>query len=160
MDNVTSSGFNIALDRSETNDGEITQTEKVAYLAIEANGNVDNNYFGDNNKEKIEFEAILTNNKIIGWDDGTTRVDFSKSYEDVVAVAFKNSRNENDGGWFRSGTIENSYMTLRVDEDRSKDKERSHNQYKEKAGILIFSKPFDAEFIENSNPPKNLLSMR
>ena len=152
VDDVSSSGFKIALDRSETYDGAITTTEKVAYLAIEANVNGDKYYFGSNSKEKIEFETILTDNIVIGWDDGRTRINFSKSYEDAVAVAFKNSRNESDGGWFRSGSIGNNYISLRVDEDRAVDKERTHKFLKEKAGIVVFSKPFDAEFIENSNP--------
>ena len=155
---VTSSGFKIALDRSETNDGSITSSEKVAYLAIEANINGDKNYFGDNNKEKIEFETILTDNIIVGWDDGSTRVNFSKSYEEPVAVAFKNSRNESDGGWFRSRSIGSNYIGLRVDEDKSKDSERNHNILKEKAGIVVFSKPFDASFLEVNNQAELIIN--
>ena len=154
VDNITSSSFNIALERSETDEGTISTSENIAYLAIDSNLNGGYHYFADNNKDKIEYETILTGNKINGWNivfnigSGGAKVDFSKSYSKPVAVAKKASRNESDGGWFRRKRIEDNGITLVVDEDKVQDAERSHA--KEKASVLIFSKPFDAEFFNET----------
>ena len=147
--NISSRGFNIALERSETNEGTISKEETIAYLAIDSNLNGQNHYFADNTQTKVEYETIATDNKIVGWDDGGVKVNFSKSYTNPVAVANKASRNEGDGGWFRESQIESDGITLLVDEDRAYDNERSHQA--EKASILLFSKPFDTEFLPDSN---------
>ena len=147
VDNISSSGFNVALERSETTDGNITQNEDIAYLAIDSGLNGGNHYFADSKQNKIEYETILTDNRIKGWDDGGVKVDFSKTYSNPVAVAKKSSRNGGDGGWFRRKTIEDDGITLVVDEDRAVDNERSHKT--EKASVLVFSKPFNTEFISD-----------
>ena len=153
---ISSSGFNIALDRSETDEGVIKTYEKVAYLAIDSNLNGDKYYFADNDKKKIEFETIRTDAIVKGWDDSTTTIYYSKKYSDPIVVAIKNSRNEDDGGWFRTKGIKKDYIKLVVEEDRAKDSERSH--IGEVAGILLFSKGFDAEFVENSNPAELIIN--
>ncbi len=148
IDNVSSSGFNIALERSETTEGEITQTEKVAYLAIDSGLNGGKHYFGSLSGVKIEYETIRTDEIIRGWDDGDTTINFSKSYDDPIVVATKNTRNGGNGGWLRRGSVNSSSITLKVDEDRAYDSERSHRG--EAAGILLFSDPFSAEFIDST----------
>ena len=144
---VSSSGFKIALERSETSDGTIDNKETIAYLVIDSGLNGGNHYFADSKQNKIEYETILTDNKINGWDDGGVKVDFSKTYSKPVVVAKKSSRNEADGGWFRRKKIEDDGITLVVDEDRAADSERSHTT--EKASILAFSQPFNTEFISD-----------
>ena len=156
VSNISSSGFDIALDRSETDEGEIKTYEKVGYLAIDSNLNGDKNYFGDNSYKKIEFETIRSDAIVKGWDDSTTTINFSKSYDDPIVVATKNSRNEDDGGWFRHKGIEDDYVKLVVEEDRAKDSERHH--IGEVAGIVVFSQSFDANFIENSNPANLIIN--
>jgi len=148
VDNISSSGFNVALERSETADGNITENEDIAYLAIDSGLSGSSYFFADNLQHRVDYETILTDNKIKGWDDGGVKVNFSTTYDDPVAVAKKSSRNGDDGGWFRRKKIEDDGITLVVDEDRATDNERSHTE--EKASILVFSKPFDTEFTEDS----------
>jgi len=148
ISNVDSGGFDIALERSETTEGSLTQDETIAYLVMESNLNGGDHYFGSNDGSKIEYETIRTDDAILGWDDGDYRVDFSKTYDDPIVVATKNTRNEADGGWLRRGKIKDNYLTLQVDEDRALDSERSHTG--ERAGLVLFSEPFDAEFLPTS----------
>lgn len=145
INNVTSSSFNIALERSETTIGSLIQNEIVAYLAMNGNINSGDNYFASSNNKKIEFETIHTSTNIAGWDDGFTQFNFAKSYVDPIAAATKNSRNDADGGWLRRGSINSTNIQLTIDEDTSNDNERSHLGL-EKASIIIFSEPFDVNF--------------
>jgi len=149
INNIANDGFDLALERSETSDGSINNEERVAYLAIESNVDPSNHYFGDNKQNKIEYETKLTNNLIKGWDDGAVTINFAKSYSKPVVVAHKESRIESDGGWFRRTDIQDSSISLVIDEDKAQDNERSHTE--EKAGYLLFSKPFDATFYDKSD---------
>ena len=150
ISNVSSGGFDIALDRSKTTSGTISNNEKIAYLAIDSGLNNGNHYFGANNADKIEFESIRSDDIIQGWSDSTTGyvVNFSKTYPDPITVASKNTRDEDDGGWLRRRNISNNSISLVVDEDKGSDNKRNHTT--ERAGILLFSEPFDANFQYNS----------
>jgi len=144
---ISSSGFDVALERSETTDGNITSNETIAYLVMESGLNGGDHYFGSNDGTKIEYETIRSSDSVQGWDD-EYQVDFSKTYHDPVVVATKNTRDGVDGGWLRRGDIDDSYITLQVDEDQANDSERGHTT--ERAGILIFSDPFSVNFISGS----------
>jgi len=145
---VTSTGFDVALERSETTDGTISSDETIAYLAIDSALNGGNHYFGSNSADKIEYETIRTTDSIRGWET-VHRVNFSKTYSDPIVVATKNTRNDEDGGWLRREKIKHAYIELQVDEDRANDSERSH--IAEIAGVLVFSEPFDVEFLSSSS---------
>jgi len=149
ISNVDRSGFDIALERSETTDGDLDQDETIAYLVMDSGLNGGNHYFGSNDASKIEYETIRSDDVIRGWDDGDARIGFSKSYANPIAVATKNTRDERDGGWLRRGDIYSDAITLQVEEDRARDTERSHTT--ERAGLVIFSEPFDAEFLPTSD---------
>ena len=144
---VSSSGFSIALDRAETTTGTLTANESIAYLAIDSGLNSGNHYFASNNAKKIEYETIASGASIAGWDNSATGyvINFSKSYTDPIVVASKNTRNGIDGGWLRRRSIASNNIALVVDEDIANDSERDHTT--ESAGLLLFSEPFDAEFI-------------
>lgn len=145
--NISSGGFDIALDRSETTTGTLTNNETVAYLAIDSGLNNGDHYFGANNADKIEYESIRSNEIIQGWNNSSTgySVNFSKTYSDPIVVSTINTRNEDDGGWLRRRAISGARIALVVDEDKANDTERTHTT--ERAGVLLFSEPFDAEFI-------------
>jgi len=145
---ISSGEFKIALERSETTDGTLSSDEKIAYLVIDSGLNGGNHYFGANDGRKISYETIRSDDFIKGWDNGDYQVDFSTTYHDPVVVATKNTREGVDGGWLRRGDIDDSYITLQVDEDRANDSERGHTT--ERAGILIFSDPFSVNFISSS----------
>lgn len=60
-------------------------------------------------------------------------------------IAKKNTRNSNDGGWFRYCSINGTNIRLRVDEDRDQDNERSIAAGDaESAAIFAFSREFHA----------------
>lgn len=151
IDDVTNSGFKIALERSETTDGNINQTETIAYLAIDSGLTPAQHYFASTEYKKIEYETILSDEIVKGWDnssDGYT-INFSKSYDEPIAVVTKNTRNGVDGGWIRRREINDDNIKVVVDEDKANDSERSH--IKEKVGVMVFSKPFTANFLEPSS---------
>ena len=151
LEDVTTNNFKVALERSEAIAGAIVSNEAIGYLAIEANINGANSYFGDNNGEKITFETIRKVNFVDGWDNGGEDVNFVNSYTaSPVVVASKNNRGSGtDGGWLRSGAGDNAgsplhHINLRVDEDVATDSERGH--IKNSVGVVVFSDAFDAEF--------------
>ncbi len=145
---VSSSNFKIALERSETTDGSLNNDETIAYLVIDSGLNGGNHYFGSHDGTKIEYETIRSDDAIQGWGN-EYQVDFSKTYHDPVVVATKNTRDGVDGGWLRRGDIDDSYITLQVDEDKATDSERGHTT--ERAGILLFSDPFFVNFLPSSD---------
>ncbi len=146
---VSSTEFKIALERSETTSGSLTADESIAYLVMDSGLNGGNHYFGSSDAIKIEYETIRSSDFIRGWDDGDYQIDFAKTYHDPIVVATKNTRDGVDGGWLRRGDIDDSYITLQVDEDQAADEERSHTT--ERAGIILFSDPFDVDFLPNSD---------
>jgi len=143
---VNNSGFELALERSETQAGTL-QHEDVAYLAIDSGLNGSDSYFASNEAKKIEFESIRSADIIQGWSNSSTGyvVNFSKSYSDPMVVVTKNTRDGVDGGWLRRRSISTSSIALVVDEDIANDSDRSH--ITEIVGLLLFSEAFDAEFV-------------
>ncbi len=144
--NVSSGSFEIALGRAETTSGTLTGDETIAYLAMDNGLNGGNHYFGSNSGNRIEYETIRSNDFIRGWDNSSTgyTINFSKTYSDPIAVATINTRDGVDGGWLRCREIEDDNIKLVVDEDQAHDSERAHTT--ERAGIILFSEPFDAVF--------------
>ena len=143
---VTSSSFKVTLDMAETSDGEVTNSETIAYLVIDSGLKGSEHYFASNEYKKIMFETIRSDETIAGWDNSSSgyQIDFSQSYDDPIVVATINTLNGNNGGWLRRREINSDNIKLVVDEDRAKDRERSH--VGERAGLLLFSEPFDATF--------------
>ena len=149
ISNVTSGSFDLALERSELTTGSLLTNETIAYLAIDSGLNGGNHYFAAKSSSKVEYESIRSNDFIAGWDNSATgyTISFSKSYSNPIVVANKNARDGSDGGWLRRRSISASSIAMVVDEDISTDSERSHTT--ERAGLLLFSEPFDTEFIDS-----------
>jgi len=139
-------GVQLALERSETDEGTITDDETIGYMI--ALPNTQDSVVDDNNN-KVLFETIKTANKFVGWDDSCQKVNFVNSYSDTPLVAAnKNSKNEKDGGWFRRCTLNKNKIGLKIDEDRDnqtkygaknppQDSERNH--IAEVGSIFVFS---------------------
>jgi len=76
---------------------------------------------------------------------GCVQVPFNNSYSSSpIAVATKNTHNGGDGGWLRRCDLTSNGIGLIVDEDQDQDGERNHAA--ENAGIVAFSRSFDAQF--------------
>jgi len=143
---VNSDGFQVTLDRAETKAGDVIKSETIAYLVIRSGLDGSEHYFASNEYKKIMFETISTDDYIKGWDNSSTgyTINFSQSYDNPVVVTTINSLYGNNGGWFRRRDIANDNIKIVIDEDQVKDSEREH--IGEKAGVFLFSEPFDAEF--------------
>jgi len=144
VDEIEKRYVELALERSEVAPGNVLQLETLAYLAIEANisGNLT-----DALGESVSYETLSVEEKYRGWDQGCGAVVNRQVYSALpVMLASKQSRESNDGGWFRQCVSETGWLGLTTDEDQYRDAERKHP--KEDAGIFIFSKPFDVILAE------------
>ena len=109
----------IALDRSETTFGAITQPEEVAYMVTEANVQ---SWFLDDSDTNISYETILTGAKFRGTDvasNASQQFTFVNTYGvKPLVMANTNSRNNPDGGWFRRNSLNTVRMQASIWEDR------------------------------------------
>ena len=132
---VNSGGVYMALERSETTEGNINSTETIGYMISSAN--IQDSVIDDNNKN-IKFETIVKKDYFVGWGNSCKSVNFVNTYSKIPLVAAnKNSRNGADGGWFRRCKLDNNKIGLQIDEDRSQDSERNH--VSETGSIFVFS---------------------
>jgi len=134
--NIDSNGFKVALERSEVEPGDVNNSETIAYLAIEndKNGTI-----------PVANGAILyetaSKDDIKGSDDGCYTYSFVNTYTQAPNVlATKQTRNGDNGGWFRRCALDENETGLYVEEDQYNDSERTH--IKEVGGILVFEKDF------------------
>ena len=129
----------VALDRSETDDGKVTEPETIGYMI--SNGDFAGS-FQDAHGQTIRFEIRRKVRYFEGWDNDVCRtVDYINSYDSrPIAVGWKNSRYGDNGGWFRICKYNRANIGFLVDEDTAHDSERWH--VPEDGGIYVFSEPF------------------
>ncbi len=147
VQNLTATGADIALERSEVFDrrtgsnyqfNALSTDESIGYIVMSRSvlGN-----FRANGNQLVTFESLYRGNAADGWSNGCDNVNFSGTYSATpIVVATKSSHNENDGGWLRECSVNTSRIQLTVDEDTAQDNERSH--VFEDASLLIFSNDF------------------
>jgi hypothetical protein len=159
--NYTNGTIKFALERGETNLGNVDKNETIAYLIAEGNYQ---DVFIDDYNSSIDYETIKTDPIFYGWDDSAVTKNFVNSYSQTPLVAATiNSRYSLDGGWFRKKTHNKTSITLVIDEDRKtnrsgngsvQDSERSKKKNvangnpitPEIGGIFAFS----GQFIKNA----------
>ncbi|MEQ6886079.1 LamG domain-containing protein [Salicola sp. Rm-C-2C1-2] len=159
IDRVDASGFNYALERSEVFDrangsnyrfDSLDKPEAIGYVAFSA---MVNGQFTATDNSVVNYESRFLATAADGWDNGCDAIAFNTSFSEApIAVATKNSRREEDGGWLRECWRTSNAIRLTIDEDRSQDPERNH--LGEAAGLLAFSEPFtfDEEISLGPNP--------
>ncbi len=144
MQNVGTAGAQMALERSEVGDGgggAVSSAETIAYLAIEA-GRVGS--FTDGGGATITYESIRSADNIVGWANSCVATSFAAAFAAApLVLANNNTHDGGDGGWLRRCSLSSAAVGLVVDEDQRRDAERSHTT--ERAGIIAFSAPFDAD---------------
>ena len=139
MRSITSTGADIALERSETSAGSITTNERIGWLAAETNVH---GTLVANDGGTVEYD-FSTGATVRGFDDGCFAASYFQPFTSApLAVADKNDRLGNNGGWLRrcSGPASAS-VGLHVDEDRANDSERLH--IAEPVSIFAFERAFD-----------------
>ncbi|NOZ52508.1 MAG: hypothetical protein GXP08_05105 [Gammaproteobacteria bacterium] len=140
--NVTVSGAELALERSEVTGALVNVPETLGYVAIDSDkiGS-----FKDSLGNTIRYETRTTDNFIKGWHNGCALVSLAGSYNTApLVLANKISHNDTSGGWLRRCSLSESSVGLVVDEDRFRDRERRHRV--ESAGLVLFSQAFKAIF--------------
>lgn len=132
VDDVTSTGFDLALERSESSSGSVT-AETIGYIIMESETEA--------TLEGETFRALRTSNSIRGWNDGCFSSDFASSFSSrPLTIVSTNSRNGADGGWARRCSLSASSVGITIDEDVDDDSDRSHTN--ESAGVLAISGTF------------------
>lgn len=147
VQNAGSTGFQLALERSQALTGPIPSAEIVGWIAMTAGGNEN---FPDINGNTINWASRVTGFAVRGWDNGCFAQNFGLSSSTAVVVAKKTSRRNGDGGWFRYCSLGSTTIGLRVEEDTDQDGERSvASGDAEQASIIAFSRPFHANLRAN-----------
>lgn len=150
--------FGLALERSEVDEGSISDDEQIAWLAIEDTGGCETlDFSGLGGPASVAFQAIVTDDLAAGaaggdihdapdgWNDGCNASE-GATFEmgcftnTPVVLANKRTRNEGDGGWLRQCGISSTGLTVTIDEDRSTDNERNHAD--EGISVLAFGQAF------------------
>lgn len=148
--NITSTGFDVALESSEVDDDDaaptgITNNETIGYIAIQAGTSAQFSALGGAGNVGVAAgvgTATDTCSTIdLNFPAGTTI-----SAPSLRGFSSKQSRNDADGGWTRRCTLTapgglTARMGVRIDEDADIDAERVHATA-EATGNLIFSGDF------------------
>ncbi len=138
---ITTTGFNIALERSENATGTVV-AESVCFVAMEPVGCATLDFGGG---ETVDYMAANTAVNIDGWDDGCDvgeGADFGTCFSDPpVVVASKITNNGADGGWPRQcGAVTATAARFTIDEDTAVDAERNHSP--EQLSFMAFAGDF------------------
>ena len=142
--NISSAGFDVAIERLEAGNGSISNSEEVCYLAVEEDGCKTLDLSGiDGSLSTINFEAVIGGDVIRGH--GNPRVvaaNFSPACfsSPPVSVSDMRRRDGGDGSFIRRESITATNVTLFVDEDRVSNAERNH--ITEPTSTLAFSSAF------------------
>jgi len=142
---ITATGFDVALERAEVNDGStVSANEDIGYIAItRGSGSMSPLAGGDPAVADVLFDFLLSPDSIDGWQntnpDGVGRtINFNQGSFTAapLVVASMARRDGGDGGWLRRGAITATGVNLTVDEDQFNDSERNHTA--EAASIAAF----------------------
>jgi len=140
--NLATSGFQLALDRSQANSGPIPSTETVGWIAFPSGVS---GTFPDVSSNTITWSTVNTAANIRGWQNGCFVNSFGQTSATRIVVAKKITRNNQDGGWLRQCSLSSTNIGVRIDEDRDQDNERQVAVIdSESASIIAFSQSFHA----------------
>jgi len=160
VDNVGSSGFLVALERSEASDRDsVTNSERIAWIAAPPGGR---KKLLDANGLPVGYEIIRSGALIKGWDDGNVFIDFAQAWTvNPQVIGSLNSRNnrepisgdgsKGDGGWLRRDSGDKQLKTRTgfvIDETHHRNKGQDNNRTKntgEVAGIFAFERAFSID---------------
>ena len=154
--NVTNTGFQVALERSEIDNGSVVSAETIGYMAMEAaTGN-----FTDSNSNSVDYKAFSYNGAR-GWTNGCITQNFPGGAfsSTPVVMASKRTRNNPDGGWVRRCSLNATRIGIRIDEDREPegDNERSLSVAQAEAiSVIAFSRSFVLDTLPTYVPILNI----
>ncbi len=150
--NPSSTGFQLALERSQANSGPIPSVETVGWIAFPAGSN---GTVPDTSGNNVTWSSVNTATNIRGIDDGCFVNGFGQTSANAISVAKKITRNNPDGGWLRYCSTSATSIGLRVNEDTDQDGERNLSAAQaEAASIITFSRAFHSELTADINITK------
>ena len=126
----------LALERSEVSFGFITETEDLAYLALDAG---DGTIPTPDPSYTTVFNAGLSPSEVDHICSDAGELLFDPSLPSAFALASLASRNDGDGGWARLCYYD-SWGSVSVQEDRFDDSETDH-LVPERASRVFFERP-------------------
>ncbi len=154
IESVTTTGHDLALERSEVDDVGITTEEEIGYVVWPA-GSGD---FIDDDGNTIDFDALSTPNRVVnGWDNTPCdTVNFGTPFASGTPLVFANKISRlsgflsDNGGWLRRcGSPTTTGASFATDEDVFNDTERS--QFREQISMLAFSDAFTVEAVTRAS---------
>lgn len=142
IQNVTTTGFQVALERSEIENGSVITPETIGYMAMEPS----TGSFVDSNGNNVDYKAFSYNGAR-GWNDTCVTNNFPGGAFSAtpIVMASKRSRNNPDGGWVRRCQLSSSSIGILIDEDRETegDNERGVSAAQaESISVIAFSRSF------------------
>jgi MSHA biogenesis protein MshQ len=160
VENIGSSGFSVALERSEATDQDsVTTSERIAWIAAPPGGRKN---LLDANGQPVGYEIIRSGASIKGWDNGSTFINFAQAWAvNPQVIGSLNSRDnrepasgngsKGDGGWLRRDSGDTQLKTRTgfvIDETHHTNKGQDNNRTKnvgEVAGIFAFERAFSID---------------
>lgn len=137
--NLASTSVAVSLERSEVDDGTITTSERIGYLAFPANRHAT---LEDIAGSSVAYDSRLATNAVTGAGNTCTAVNYTSSFSSVpLAVGHSATRNGDNGGWARRCGISATALSQEIDEDQDNDTERFHIQ--ESISQLAFAQAFE-----------------
>ena len=136
---LTSTNVQMALERSEVDDGSVNVAERIGYMVFPANLH---GSLLDRLGNTLAYDSRRVAAAATGFDDACSAVNYSMPFTSVpLAVGHGNSRNGNNGGWARRCGITASALSQSIDEDQDNDGERTH--IAEDISQLAFGQAFE-----------------
>jgi hypothetical protein len=140
--NVSTTSFQVTLERAESTAGTVNVNERIGIIAINNGVNLS---FTDVLGTTIQMQSLLTARNIRGWDNGCYTNNYGAAFAATpLSVASANARFGNNGGWTRRCSESSTGIGLTVDEDTDVDTERNH--ITESAGVVAASQAYHANF--------------
>lgn len=136
---TTTSGFQVALERSESASGSVTQDERIGWIALPAGPTCRTLDLGGG--ATVLFEAAISPTIFDGWDDGCDEsVAFQCTFGAApIVVGSRSTRLGNNGGWARRCSLSATDVFFTIDEDQDRDGERNHIE--EVVSLVAFAAP-------------------
>jgi hypothetical protein len=131
VSSVGNTNFKLALERGETNSGDLGNNETIGFMAITpGSGELTND---------ISYESFLTDNSITGIN--SCQVSNLNTYNsNPLVIASQNTRAGANGGWLKRCSISTSSAGFSIVEDQADDAEGNH--ISEKAGGIALGGTF------------------
>lgn len=150
---VTATGFELAIERLEAGQiAVLAQPENICYLAAETTPTCQSLDFSSlgGPTTAVMFQSLISARNINGLNTGGSTTTFATSCFTSTPLAVANfvTRSGGDGAFLRSVAINDTGITLAVDEDTIVDN-RNHGA-NEQAAIMAFSEAFTTPVTLNS----------